>query len=182
MGLIRKDWDLSPQAGDWEKVENKEWEARCMEVYAAMIDTMDQGIGRVVAELKKQGAFDNTLILFLQDNGGCAEAMGRRANVNEKWVERLREPQADGPGRAPAEDLAADADARRPAGARRADGHAGPGGHLHRLRPELGERLQHAVPRVQALGPRRRHLDAADLPLARRHQGPRLALPRARAI
>ena len=38
LGLIHTDWDLSPQAGDWEKVENKEWEARCMEVYAAMID------------------------------------------------------------------------------------------------------------------------------------------------
>jgi len=77
MGLIREDWDMSERAGDWEKVENKEWEARCMEVYAAMIDSMDRGIGRIVAELKKQGVFDNTLIFFLQDNGGCAEGMGR---------------------------------------------------------------------------------------------------------
>ena len=43
-----------------------------MEVYAAMIDRMDQGIGRIVAELKRNGQLDNTLILFLQDNGGCA--------------------------------------------------------------------------------------------------------------
>lgn len=77
MGLIREDWDMSEQAGDWEKVENEEWEARCMEVYAAMVDSMDRGIGRIVAELKKQGVFDNTLIFFLQDNGGCAEGMGR---------------------------------------------------------------------------------------------------------
>ena len=55
MGLIHKDWDLSPQAGDWEKVENKEWEARCMEVYAAMVDIMDQGIGRVVAAVEEAG-------------------------------------------------------------------------------------------------------------------------------
>ncbi len=89
MGLIRKDWDMSPQAGDWEGVEHKEWEARCMEVYAAMIDSMDEGIGRIVAELKKQGAFDNTLIFFLQDNGGCAEGMGRAANVNVKWVDKF---------------------------------------------------------------------------------------------
>ena len=45
MGLIRPDWELSPQAGDWDKIDNKPWEARCMEVYAAMIDRMDQGIG-----------------------------------------------------------------------------------------------------------------------------------------
>ena len=52
---------------------DKKWEAACMEVYAAMIDRMDQGIGKIVAELKRTGQFDNTLILFLQDNGGCAE-------------------------------------------------------------------------------------------------------------
>ena len=91
MGLIHKDWDMSPQAGDWEKVEHKEWEARCMEVYAAIVDTMDQGIGRVVTELKRQGTLDNTLIFFLQDNGGCAEEMGRQENVNEKWVGALKD-------------------------------------------------------------------------------------------
>ena len=42
-------------AGDWDKVARKDWEARCMEVYAAMIDRMDQGIGRIVAELKRTG-------------------------------------------------------------------------------------------------------------------------------
>jgi arylsulfatase A-like enzyme len=97
LGLIHKDWDLSPQAGDWEGFENKEWEARCMEVYAAMVDCMDRGIGRIVAELKKQGAFDNTLILFLQDNGGCAETMGRGANINARWVAAVQDPKPMGP-------------------------------------------------------------------------------------
>ncbi len=86
MGLVRKDWDMSPQAGDWEQFEHKDWEARCMEVYAAMIDAMDRGVGRIAAELKKQDAFENTLIFFLQDNGGCAENMGRGPKVNERWV------------------------------------------------------------------------------------------------
>ncbi len=81
LGLIDSRWPLSPQASEWDKVENKEWEARGMEVYAAMIDNMDQGIGRIVAELKRQGQFDNTLILFLQDNGGCAEPVGRAATA-----------------------------------------------------------------------------------------------------
>jgi len=77
LGLIHDDWDMSDQAGDWEDVPNKAWEARCMEVYNAMIDCMDQGIGRIADELKRQGTFDDTLIFFLQDNGGCAETMGR---------------------------------------------------------------------------------------------------------
>ncbi|MBN1361155.1 MAG: sulfatase-like hydrolase/transferase [Sedimentisphaerales bacterium] len=96
MGLIDDDWDMSEQAGDWDRVRNKEWEARCMEVYAAMIDCMDQGIGRIVAELRRQGAFENTLVFFLQDNGGCAETMGRGRNVNENWERGVtnREPMA----------------------------------------------------------------------------------------
>jgi arylsulfatase len=47
--------------------------ARRMAVYAAMIDHMDQAIGRVIAHLKATGQFDNTLIFFLSDNGACGE-------------------------------------------------------------------------------------------------------------
>lgn len=79
MGMIDPAWELSPQSDDWDKVTHKEWESRNMEVYAAMIDSMDQGIGRIVAEVERQGQLDNTLILFLQDNGGCAEGYGRYA-------------------------------------------------------------------------------------------------------
>ncbi len=79
LGLIDQNIKMAPQADDWEKVGNKAWEARNMEVYAAMIDNMDQGIGRIVAELKRQNRLDNTLIFFLQDNGGCAEGLGRQA-------------------------------------------------------------------------------------------------------
>jgi len=77
MGLISRDWDLSKEEGDWAKVRNKEWEARCMEVYAAMIDRMDQNIGRIIQTLRDQGQLDNTLVLFLQDNGGNYEPVGR---------------------------------------------------------------------------------------------------------
>jgi arylsulfatase len=48
-----------------------------MEVYAAMIDRMDQGVGRIVDELKRTGRYENTLILYLHDNGACAERQGR---------------------------------------------------------------------------------------------------------
>ena len=67
LGLIDEKWALSPRDPDvpaWEDVDNKPlWERR-MEVYAAMIDCMDQGIGRVVDKIRSLGKLDNTLILF----------------------------------------------------------------------------------------------------------------------
>ena len=77
LGVVDAAWGLPPPAEDWSKVKNPAFEARCMEVYAAMVEVMDQGIGRIVSELKAQGQLDNTIIFFLQDNGGCAEPKGR---------------------------------------------------------------------------------------------------------
>ena len=87
LGLIDPKVELSPAAWSWAQVENKSWEERCMEVYAAQVDRMDAGVGRIVAALKEAGQFDNTLILFLSDNGGCAEDMGRITHID-----RLKEP------------------------------------------------------------------------------------------
>ena len=89
LGLIDPNWTIPGPIGDWDKVKLKEWESACMEVYAAMVDNMDQGIGRIVATLEKNGQLDNTLILFLQDNGGCAEGFGRG-----KLVGPLERPSA----------------------------------------------------------------------------------------
>jgi arylsulfatase A-like enzyme len=79
-GVIAQDAILTPRdAGvpHWDDAENKDdWDLR-MAVYAAQIDSMDPGIGQIVAEIKEQGKFDNTLILFLADNGGCAEIIDR---------------------------------------------------------------------------------------------------------
>ncbi|YCM46185.1 arylsulfatase [Verrucomicrobiaceae bacterium 227] len=77
LGLLDPNWKIPGPIGDWSKIELKEWESACMEVYAAMVDNMDQGIGRIVQTLKDNNQLDNTLILFLQDNGGCAEGFGR---------------------------------------------------------------------------------------------------------
>ncbi|MCA9063141.1 MAG: arylsulfatase [Planctomycetaceae bacterium] len=76
-GLVSASTELSPVAEDWGQIANREWEIRCMEVYAAMVDRMDQGIGRLVQTLRDTGRLENTLILFMQDNGGCAEGLGR---------------------------------------------------------------------------------------------------------
>jgi arylsulfatase A-like enzyme len=57
----------------WADNPNKEWDAEAMAVHAAMIDCMDQGIGRIIKALKQSGQLDNTLIVFLSDNGASAE-------------------------------------------------------------------------------------------------------------
>ena len=91
MGLIKKDWPLSESYESpytWEESDLKEWHAQCMEVYAAMIDNMDQGIGRITESLKRNGKIDNTLIFFLQDNGACAEQFGMRRELSgdiDQW-------------------------------------------------------------------------------------------------
>ena len=43
-----------------------------------MVDSMDQGIGKIIESLKQNGQLENTLILYMQDNGGCQEAYGRQ--------------------------------------------------------------------------------------------------------
>jgi len=77
LGLIPPGAEMTPASDDWADVDDKAREARCKEVYAAMIEKMDAGVGRIVAQLKESGKLDDTLVLFLQDNGACAEDMGR---------------------------------------------------------------------------------------------------------
>jgi arylsulfatase len=89
IGLFPKGTALSPLSG-WQTRndflrtgDNPAWEtlkedrradlARRMAIFAAMVTCMDHNIGRVVADLEKHGELDNTLILFLSDNGACAE-------------------------------------------------------------------------------------------------------------
>lgn len=78
LGLIDPQWPLSPRDADvpaWDTLNDEqqtELDLR-MAIYAAMIDRVDQNIGKLVAFLKKQELYDNTLILFLSDNGACAE-------------------------------------------------------------------------------------------------------------
>ena len=80
LGMVDAQSEMAPQRGGaWTNVADREFELRCMEVFAAMIDTLDQGVGRLVAELERTKQLENTLILFFQDNGGCAEGMGRGA-------------------------------------------------------------------------------------------------------
>jgi arylsulfatase A-like enzyme len=84
MGIVEKKWKITPRDSSvlpWEEAKDKEWYQRRMEVYAAMVDRLDQGVGRIVEELKRKSDFDNTLILFLADNGGCAEEYGSNGPI-----------------------------------------------------------------------------------------------------
>lgn len=77
MGIIDPETTkLSPRINDeltWGNNPDKEWGARAMAVHAAMVDEMDQGIGSIIDALKKSGELDNTLIIFLSDNGASPE-------------------------------------------------------------------------------------------------------------
>lgn len=71
---------LSPRIKNdlqWENNPDKEWDARAMAVHAAMVDRMDHGIGKVIATLKETGELENTLIIFLSDNGASPEDCSR---------------------------------------------------------------------------------------------------------
>jgi len=81
MGIIDPLWpttDRDPRVEPWDDVENKDWQARRMEVYAAQVESMDRGIGDVLQALRDTGEYENTMIIFLADNGGCAEEITSR--------------------------------------------------------------------------------------------------------
>ena len=78
LGLIKKNWKLTPRPNAvpaWDSLsEEKQDEMDLkMAVYAAMVDRVDQNIGKLTSFLKRKNLFDNTLILFLSDNGACHE-------------------------------------------------------------------------------------------------------------
>ncbi len=76
MGLVPKEWALSPrpaQVHDWKTDKHQDWQAERMGVYAAQVASIDHGVGRVLAAVRKAGVGDNTLVLFLSDNGAAPD-------------------------------------------------------------------------------------------------------------
>jgi arylsulfatase len=78
MGIVDPKWPLSPRPADvpaWDSLDTADRDRfdNIMAVYAAMIDCIDQSVGRMVAGLRDRGMMENTLILFLSDNGCNAE-------------------------------------------------------------------------------------------------------------
>jgi arylsulfatase len=92
--VIDDKWKLSPRDEDsmpWEDVELTDWEDRRMAVYAAQVNRMDQGVGRILDALKRSGADENTIVMFLSDNGGCAEFL-----AEDGFVQSIIYPNRDG--------------------------------------------------------------------------------------
>jgi arylsulfatase A-like enzyme len=78
LGLIDSNCILSPRAPNipaWDSLDEEKRDEMDlkMAVYAAMVDRVDQNIGRLIAHLKEAGVYDDAMILFLSDNGGCQE-------------------------------------------------------------------------------------------------------------
>lgn len=81
MGMLERRWNLTLRdtgVPAWKDAPDKQWQVRRMAVYAAMVEQLDRNIGRLLARLRENAQEDNTLVLFMSDNGGCAEEIGPR--------------------------------------------------------------------------------------------------------
>ncbi len=93
-GLVRKEWGLPPRdagARAWDSLDAaaRSQLAHRMAVYAAQVHRMDFQIGRVLSTLREQGRLDDTLVLFLSDNGACAEPY---TDLGGGPVEKVNDP------------------------------------------------------------------------------------------
>ena len=81
LGVLPEGAQLASGMPPWEKLSQegqRQW-AKTMATYAAMIEIMDDGIGELIDLLKEKGEFENTLIIFLSDNGSTNHRKGSRA-------------------------------------------------------------------------------------------------------
>lgn len=78
LGIVDPAWQPAPRAEGvrpWADAVGKDWQSARMEVYAAQVHVMDRGIGVILDTLERLGILDDTLVLFLGDNGASAEAI-----------------------------------------------------------------------------------------------------------
>ena len=92
LGWISPEWKIPGLLRGWQDTEHPQWEAAGMEVYAAMVDRMDQGIGRILQTLSEKGIDRSTYVLYMQDNGACAETVGRKGNAKHPDTIRPSQP------------------------------------------------------------------------------------------
>ncbi|MGS0679623.1 arylsulfatase [Shewanella sp. 125m-7] len=111
MGLFQENtklWEIpNPPKGHPQHVptwlerpkEVRAYSVRGMEVYASMVELMDQEIGHLIEYLKKTGQYDNTYILFFSDNGANGAGMGSYPDTGEEWVARNSDNRYENIGR-----------------------------------------------------------------------------------
>ncbi len=82
---------LDPASIEWSEEKNKKWQAQRMQTYAAMVDEVDQGIGKILKCLESENQFDNTLFIFLSDNGASCEGhlYNKVERSGEPWISPL---------------------------------------------------------------------------------------------
>ncbi len=87
-GVVPHD-PIYPESENWENIseEQKRIDAREMELYASMVDNMDFHIGRVISYLEQSGQRDNTIILFMSDNGAAGYGPGRNKAFPQEWID-----------------------------------------------------------------------------------------------
>lgn len=96
LGLIAPDTVPHPvvtREPGWDELsdEQKAVSARTMEVYAAMVDRIDRNVGRVIDRLKRSGRFENTVIVFLSDNGAEGAVVEAMPIIGPYFKERIRQ-------------------------------------------------------------------------------------------
>ena len=104
LGVLDETTPLSPRdpaTPSWTKAQHKEWQERRMEVYAAQVTVMDEGIGRIVAALKETGQHDETMTCFFIDNGACHVEYGPKRS-GYYLPEKTRTAEKMIPGNLPA--------------------------------------------------------------------------------
>ena len=93
MGLFEGKLKLSERdhrVRPWSEVDEKQKKLSDyrMAVYAAQVYALDYNVGKLVDKLKERGELDNTLILFLSDNGGCAEMYDEFGSKPQSWINK----------------------------------------------------------------------------------------------
>lgn len=104
LGVISPTASLPPLARNalhWEDLspEEQQVSARTMEIYAAMIERLDANVGRLIDHLKSTGQYENTLIIFMADNGAEGNDVGSIVDTRE-WIPRTFDNSLDNIGRA----------------------------------------------------------------------------------
>jgi arylsulfatase A-like enzyme len=102
-GIVPADRTLPPRRPDitpWERLSADEQriEARKMELYAAMLENLDDHVGRLLGALADEGVLDNTLVVFMSDNGAAAEDFYRSGSYAE-WLQRNYDNRYENMGR-----------------------------------------------------------------------------------
>jgi len=89
LGLVSKDTRMAPRDSRvpaWDKATHQEWEAERMAAFAGQVDALDQSVGRIVSALEAAGVRDNTLILFLSDNGASDQSLNAKLDTpGQAW-------------------------------------------------------------------------------------------------